>query len=523
MENNSQQNESQSQSYATGRVGATPNIAGNSWYNNRYFIIFVALIIIATGIRLYYFSITANQPLWWDESSYMAVAKTYAGMGFEDLAGQRLPGYPLFISQFYNLGIHDEAAIRFIGCFLPSILMLILLYIAISLMYKDERIALISTAIMAVLWESLFYSNRFQTENLGLIFQFISIGFAFMFMKAAKTSTRTISLICCPIAALVSVLFRPAQLLFFPAVILFLIITQWNKHKGIVISSIVVMLLATAGIMMFVPSMSYLIQSYMIPDNPIAWDSMNVFSGLFTPVLDIFFFIGIIVVVLLFINYKSEEADLFNLLNIAIVLFAFMFVIRAPAFEYRWFFPLIISALVIVSKGIIFTCNGIENFIKGNTGKFVSVIFIIMILAIGLSGQLSHADSIIKQKITSYQDVKDAGIWMKENSVERDIIFSISKPQTAYYSERKVMSYSLLNNEDEFTDYIMRNNPRWLTVSVYEPHPEWIFSWIAHNNETIFPAAAYFFDEDKTKPALIIYGFNDDIRNEDCKEDVCAI
>jgi hypothetical protein len=33
--------------------------------------IFIALIIFAGALRLYYFYLTKDQPLWWDEAEYM--------------------------------------------------------------------------------------------------------------------------------------------------------------------------------------------------------------------------------------------------------------------------------------------------------------------------------------------------------------------------------------------------------------------------------------------------------------------
>ena len=508
------------------------------WYKNKYFLIFIAILLTAIAIRLYYFIITAHQTSWWDSCDYLSAAKAYAGIGFAHLTGQRLPGYPFFISLFFIMGIKDEVILGFLVNFIPSIIMLILLYLIISKMYPDKRIALISLAIMAVLWESLFYSNRFQTENFGMIFQFASLLCLYAFINEKKVFWLAMT----GAMAMLSVFFRPGQLLFIPAVVLFLAITQWKEHKAAVISLIIAGITIFAGIMAFVPSLRYIIMSNFNASHigP-AWNSLTFFNGLLAPYLDVFFIIGIVICAILIFSKKDDsierKSDIFNLLLIITVLFAFIFVIRAPAFEYRWFFPLITGLLVFTAKGIIDVCDGMGSLLKGNAGKVISAITIMLILGFGLAGQLSHADYIIKQKVGTYADVRSAGLWMKENTEKKDVIFSISYPQTAYYSERKVMSYAELNNSDQFDDYIMRNNPRWITVSVYEPHPQWIFEWIQKNNETIFPAAAYFSDISKQQAALVIYGFNDDHRNkiatnpnvigenETCSEetDTCAV
>jgi len=87
------------------------------------------------------------------------------------------------------------------------------------------------------------------------------------------------------------------------------------------------------------------------------------------------------------------------------------------------------------------------------------IIFILVILALGIYTQVVHADRIIKIKLDSYAPVRDAALWIKENSNKEDIIFSISHPQTSYYSERKVISYSLAKNDSDLDKMIKEYKP----------------------------------------------------------------
>jgi len=48
------------------------------WLKDPYNLTLVIIIVLAFAIRLYYFFITKNQPLWWDEAEYMATAKHWA-------------------------------------------------------------------------------------------------------------------------------------------------------------------------------------------------------------------------------------------------------------------------------------------------------------------------------------------------------------------------------------------------------------------------------------------------------------
>ena len=489
------------------------------WYKDKYALIFIIIMLLAVAIRIYYFWITQNSPLWWDEADYMSAAKTYAGQGFADLTGQRTPGLPLVASAFFASGIQNEAFIKFFICFIPSIIMLWALYLLVCKMYADKRIALISTAIMAVLWESLFYSNRFQTENFGLIFEFISLMCMYNFLNKDNTQKNYFWLGCVAAFAMLSIFFRPGQMLFIPAVVLFLLITQWKEHKIVVISSVIAMVIAFAGIMLFIPSINYIIMSNFNTNNlgP-AWNSLEVFTGLFHPYLDILFYIGFVVCFANLFKKNNNKSDLFNLLLILAVMFAFIFVIRAPAFEYRWFFPLIIGALVFIARGITDIADLVGTTLKSKT---FSAVCIIVIILLGVAGQVGHADSIIKNKIGTYADVKSASLWMKENSAPQDILSSISYTQTAYYSERKVMSYAELNNGNQFDEFLIKNKIRWFTISLYEPHPNWIYDWLNDNQQETYMAAAWFLDKEQTKPSLIIYGLLKDVQQpeETCSED----
>jgi len=58
----------------------------------------------------------------------------------------------MFLSLFFMIGITSEPVLRFFAVFLPSILAIFLIYITIKEMYPDKKIALISLAIMGLLW-----------------------------------------------------------------------------------------------------------------------------------------------------------------------------------------------------------------------------------------------------------------------------------------------------------------------------------------------------------------------------------
>src|SRR3989344_5666772 len=408
-----------------------------NWLKNPSNLLLILILTVAFFIRLYYFILTENQPVWWDESDYMAAAKSYAGLGDYKLESIRLPTFPILASIFLRIGF-TESTIRFIILFIPSILLIYLTYYLIKEMYLDKKIALISMLIFSVLWEHLFYSNRFHTENFALVFQFLALivlikSYAkkedFFFIK------NKYSLFLVIIFSIAAVMFRPGNIIFIPGIFIFLILMKGN---------------------------------------------------------------------ILFKNKKNTRYYLSSLLML------FILFIRPGTIEYRWFFPLLPGMLVFTSKGII----DFSDFIgKKLFSKKIITFLIIIISLFGFYTQLIHADAIIKAKVDSYGQVRESGIWIKENSNSQDSIVSASVPQHSYYSERKVYDFAFNNpnqSEEYFNMKMSEIKPKYIVVSVFEPAftPQWVYEWPSKNQDKVTPVKAYFTDSEKKQPVLVVYKFN---------------
>ena len=82
-----------------------------SWLKDPYNLLFVLLMVFTIVFRLYYFSMTMNQPTWWDEGDYLAVGKEIALPSPErtewwgHFAGMRPPLMPLVWALFIKFGI----------------------------------------------------------------------------------------------------------------------------------------------------------------------------------------------------------------------------------------------------------------------------------------------------------------------------------------------------------------------------------------------------------------------------------
>lgn len=501
-----------------------------SWLKNGYNLILVAIIVFAVILRFYYFTLTMHQPLWWDESEYLSAAKNYAGIAPYELSAQRLPGYPLFVSLFFKIGVSNEVLLRFILNFLPSLVVILLVYMCIREMYPDKRFALISMLILTVLWEHLFYSNRFQTENLGLLFEFLALFVFFkVYMKKINWSfiKPKYSLLWTVLFCLISVLLRPGNMMFLPPLFIFFLII--NKSK--VFSRKLAPLWVLAGILLvlffiFLPSIPRTgLFSYYHPESKFAWSTLAIFRGLYQSdvsyipsLLYYSLFLGFLVIIYELVLYWNQvkkisvdsegletKSTIFNILLLVFVLFYFVFILRASSYEYRWFFPFLPAMLFFTSKGIIAFSDFIGSFFSSK--KFSSLIIIIIVL-LGAYTQLVHADSIIRVKLDSYSQIKDASLWMKDNSNPGDVVFSRSLPQTTYYSERKVYSYSAMN-ESQFMDLVGKTRPKFMLESVLEPHPAaWGFDVPASLQSLLVPKGVFFMDAAQTQPVAVVYEFN---------------
>lgn len=482
-----------------------------AWLKNKYNFTFLLIIIAAILFRGYYFFVTNNQPLWWDEASYMSVAKSYAGIGYSTLESIRSSGFPRTMSLFYLLGITNESVIRFFGLYLPAIILLVLTYVLLSKMYQDKRIALIGTVIMAVLWENVFYSNRFHTENLALIFQYLAVIFLLKLYGPSKPKSKLWTIVLLVASTILVFWYRPGNVLFIPAMIAFALImhvSEFTSTKKRKLATAAGLLALIALFFISLNTESPLIKAYYHPELPISWNSFNVFLGFFKSPINwlpsIFFYtflIGLIGALFAIYLYfpkivkepralsQTMKSNIFNLLLLLSVMGGFVAFIRPEAFEYRWFFPLLPALLSFASIGVVNFSDWLSNKINK---KSLSIFILLVIVFLGAYTQMSIVDPLVKQKASTYSQVKEAGLWLKQNTAINEVVLSTSKPQIAFYSERETVTYAGMTVE-EFENFLAERKPHYMMASLFEGNPEWLQSWLDANikNNRLIPMQGY--------------------------------
>lgn len=471
------------------------------WFKNKDNAAFFGVMAFAIIIRLYYFWITKSQALWWDEADYLAYAKTLADMGTTWIVtAQHNSLFPYIVAFFFKLGF-SELVIKFILEIIPSILLVFLTYKICIVAYKDKRIAIIASFVMAVFWNILFNSMRFHLGAPALLFAFLAIYVFFAgYEKRQKIFGKINPNWAIPLAAVFTIIsysLRRNYAFFGIFFIVYMLSTKKittlikDKYNWIALGISAMFLILTEKLV-FIASMGNVVSQYYHKELPINWVHLKFFTLFFqepTFLSSMFLWLAIIGLVLvvfrvsLSLDYIRKKGnteikfDFFLIISLIATLGYFVFVQRDTAIgEPRWYFPILLASLIFVSKGAIFIADQLKRH-----NKQIAVIVLVLMIAIGGYYQIEHADQIIKAKIPSYAGIRDAGLTIQEIADEDDIVISSAIPQTAYYSERAVVHFGDLVNfssPDSFNDFlniIQKNSSiKYIAISFSEPHnPPW--------------------------------------------------
>jgi len=484
-----------------------------NFLRNKSNLFILGIFLLAFIVRLYFFINTLNQPLWWDEAEYASMAKSILyGLPF-DFNPQRPILFPLLISLFLWMG--EDVTKFFIG-FLPSLGVVILTYL-LGKEFYDEKVGLISSFIMSVFWIVLFNGTRLHADVLGLFLSLLGI-YLFWRGYVNRNSKRNLnfSLFFMALAFMIKV-----NTILAPLIILFyLIITEgfsFLKNRGLWKSSF-----------WFVfPLIPYFIYNYFefgtifsfirgyVDPNSLAikftsgpnWGIFNFLYVYTDLVFFILFIIGILFVlfnlVIGFDFLKKDnlklKADLFSVLAIVLVMGYFIFIERWNA-EPRWLVLMAPFMFFVIGRGIL---EFSKLFTKVDK-KIVYSAFIVLLLIGGYS-QLRYTANLIEEKAHSYEPVKMAGLWIKENSIKGDIVLSKSATQIPYYSERE--NIGLTPFTDDVKEEIKTIKPKFLVVSVFEQHSPELLQNVDEISNSLEAVNGYFMDAEGTQAALIVYRF----------------
>jgi 4-amino-4-deoxy-L-arabinose transferase-like glycosyltransferase len=466
---------------------------------NKSKLILIAILIFALAVRLYFLFRTNQQALWWDEAEYAIQAKNFAGLTANSASILRPIMLPFILAPFVKFGFSDlglrslEIVFAMAG--------LLFTYLLTKEVFKKKAIAFAATFLMSISWIILFYTNRLMTEIPSLAFFLAGAYFLLKSYPENKISYSIAGGICLALGFLT----RFPVAIIMLALALFIVISKRlaalkSKNTWIALTSFVL------------TTIPYFVWAQFKFGNPLAPIKLGSegaggltlgFPSLITylkwlphyfsiPLL-VFFAVGLVILFAnVVFNYKSLLKDKHEYLLILLWLFIpVVYFSMQPHAEDRYLIVAIVPALMLIA----FTLNKVYELLKSKS-KIVAVFIVFSLLMAFASFDLYQANRMIDAKADSFAQVKEAGLWIEKNSAPKDVIYSASGPQLEYYSERNVLPYP--NTKEEFEAQIKDNAPKYITLSVLEPHPEWAYNY----SSGLVPVQVY---QLQNNPVFVVY------------------
>ena len=503
-----------------------------SWVKDNNDKIFLLVLVTAFIIRFIVFLATKNQAMWFDTAEYLSTAKYWAGVGeMSDIWYYRRGFFwPLFGSLFFKLGL-GETTIRFFTVLFSTGIVAVSYFLIKNIFNK--KYALYASIGLAFSWVILFFTGRPMTSIPATFFLLLSLLF---FWKGYELKQGNKFLYLFAIFFALSILTRMQNLVFIPIFFIYIFIKEkfkLVKNKNLWITLAIFAAILSPLVIMYsqhfgnpiVDIMSYIF-GVANPDALTVADKtlstlpvyfLDLPYNLSKPIFYLFligvplFFLDLFLGIDKVFKNKKIQKKFFIFLWIVIP-FLFLGYLGAPEQRYTMAqhpFLFMIAAIPLFKiAGIV------RKHFKFN--KKIIAILIMLIFIISFIPSVTWANQLIENKKTSYYELKLAGEWVKENSLEGDMVITNSFPQISYYAERKVATFaSCYNNPEshlpecspeEFHEFVGEVKPKYMVLSAFQGHAQWMIDYPLENGEIWSPVKAY--PEFSEQPVLMIYTSN---------------
>ncbi len=498
--------------------------SAKAFWSDNYNKVFLAILIFAFAVRLFYFFRTLNQPLWWDEADYVAIAKHIAYGVPYTIDSIRFSFYNLIHAGIFRVGL-GENFIRFLNV-LVSMGSVVLIYFLGKEMF-NKRIALIASALMSVFWLEIFSVTRIFMEVPSVFAWLLCI---FVLVKYEKTDNGKFLWILSFLLVIAFLVKFSAGILIVSVIIYFLITRGLNVFKnkdfwiaggigifgfGIYFLSLFLYygtffegmfksLSGQGGIGAPGPD-SYL---YVIKNN------IGFLFSYFPQYFFLFFIFGLMLALFsLFIGYdlikKNSKIKFICLLMLSFSLI-FVYLVYVGSEDNRYLIVVFPILALFFAYGLDFIYRKIKEFISPEkSGKIIGFIFIAGVLIFAGFFQLQEANNLINLKTDTYSETRDSSLWIKENSNPEDIIFNAALPQNVYYSERKTITINDLQNTTEFDEALAKYNPKFVVLTFYElrEKSQWQIEYFQKKQEqgVFIPVKVY---KRNGQPIIYVFEYN---------------
>jgi len=502
-----------------------------SWVKDNYDKVLIILLIVAFVIRILIFLKTANQPLWWDEGDYLSAAKKWGlGLNIRDMWYYRRGFlWPAVSAIFFTLGL-GEIGLRFFTVLLSTGLVA-LSYFIIAKMF-DKKTALLVSIGMAFSWISLFCTSRILTEIPATILLLLSLLF---FWKGYVLKQGNKFLYFFGVLYALSLLVRFQFSMFaFPFLVFIFTREKFkflkNKHIWITVGLVFVVLLPffimywTHYGNIFTDILSHYFGVQGVSNNAgylerTSATLFNYFKDLPYMLTKSIFVLFILGVFLFFQDMIFGIDKIFKNEDIQKKLFVFLWIVVSflvlgyitDYVEQRYILPTLPFIFLVAISPLIKLGDILNKYyqkISKRTAYILSVLVLLLLLIFSfgnIQSNYSWANSLIDMKLSSYSEIRQAGLWIKDNSNPEDVIISQSYPQITYYAERSTYSPNYKGTGiSGLEEMINELKPKYYMLSAIERSEDWTYTY-PQNNSDLVPVWIY--PQDSQQPSLIIYEF----------------
>ncbi len=447
------------------------------------------LVSFAALLRLASFGVTEVE--WWDSTIYLTEARRIAsGISWAPVyENHRAPLLPWIGAFSYGAGL-DET-----GVYLANVLFsvgTVWLTFKVGELLFDRRAGLVAAFLMAVSWESLFFTQRILTETPALFFWVLSI---LVYVKSVVRGKTVWLPFLGPAVALAFLTHFRAGAIALALALHFVAAKKWAllKRKEVVVSALL-------GSFCFASYAVFSARRWGAPFEFLRAYQVRRLGTIGTEQLGVFWryleylptYLGRFLFALLFVSLAIALAS--GLESVA----------RRKGSATR---PerlrrgLLLAGLVLVPLAVpglfekfhhrlgIFCLPGLFLLLGASVARLaswlrarsvaVSRVFVASALVIAASQQLSTADVWLHAEGKSYLSVKSAGLWVREHSREGTVIVTTSWPQVNFYAERRTVD--LPGTWEEFEAMVRARRAPFLVLSACERRPAWVESYLEAN------------------------------------------
>lgn len=486
-------------------------------FSSNYDWVALVIIIFAAAFRYYYLLKTKSQAIWFDEGAYITLAKNFA-LGTPVFYE---PHRDWFVSAIWSVFIKLGAGEMFLRFFTVSlgIATLYFFYVLVSHFF-GKKIALFSMIFAAVFSESIFWSLRLDVGTYAMFFAMVSFVCFFKGIESKKLSLLLTSSAFAAFALMAHGAGILVPLFYIVFISIYSRFKFYKSKKFWMCLGLFILILSPYLIRNLISFGSIYPRFFSGPIGDVGSHAWNI-SGSFQYVTTIPAVIGIIAFILFLVGFfisseillgidhifkikisKDLLGKIFFIILGLMSLASGMFLIASNTgfyFEPRFIIHFYFSAFVFASIGL----NYLANYLKKHS-KTITFLIIFSIFAFISYSQLTSTADLINEKSLGYQDIKQGGLWLKQNAPAGSKVMTFEPPQIIYYSD--LQAIKVPNSNERILNDLNKEKPQflilWAGVSSSPEEISRISQLIEETNNTIFPVAAF---PSTNQPTLIIY------------------